>query len=80
MVQALAARGCADVALDVMRARAAAGSRRRSCRAAGPDEAGDDSLGKAAGADELCNLVTEAFMEVAIPTKLPKFLGIATIS
>lgn len=64
MVQALAARGCADVALDVMRARTAGG--------------GADSLDEAEVALSirlLCNLVTEAFMEVAVPATLP-FSGV----
>ncbi|BDA43683.1 E3 ubiquitin-protein ligase HOS1 [Coccomyxa sp. Obi] len=59
VVEALAARGCADVALDVLHVRSAAGSRR-------PGGAPAEPLGEAQVALAIrldCNLVTEAFME-----------------
>jgi hypothetical protein len=59
VVQALAARDCADVALDVLRARSAARKGPRQAAAA---------LEEAAAALSIrlqCNLITEAFMEVA---------------
>ncbi len=61
VVEALAARGCADVALDVLRVRSAAGSR--------PGGAPTEPLGEAQVAMAIrldCNLVTEAFMEVSL--------------
>ncbi|EIE19378.1 hypothetical protein COCSUDRAFT_44718 [Coccomyxa subellipsoidea C-169] len=59
VVQALAARGCADVALDVLRARSAAGGRPGAGPAAEPLEEAEVALGIRLD----CNLVTEAFME-----------------
>lgn len=62
MVQALAARGCADVALDVLRARSAAGGRPSDGAAAEPLGEAEVALGIRLD----CNLVTEAFMEVRL--------------
>lgn len=58
MVQALAARGCADVALDVLRARG------RPSDGAAAEPLGEAEVALGIRLD--CNLVTEAFMEVRL--------------
>ena len=74
VVQALAARGCADVALDVLRARSAAGGGPGAGPAAEPLEEAEVALGIRLD----CNLVTEAFMEVS-PSVFTLFLCAFTL-
>lgn len=70
VVEALAARGCADVALDVLRVRSASAGGRGGGAAAEP--LGEARVALAIRLD--CNLVTEAFKEVslALPCYSPK--------